>query len=72
MRNTHLLQVTLKEKTKDGKDQAAYLMRHNIDAIIGNPEGCTILMSSGVSYEVTDKVDVIIKRGKDFGLFGVV
>lgn len=72
MRNTHILTLSLKPKKDTEKSTPIHIMRHNIDAMVPNESGTTILMSSGVSYEVVEKASDIINKGKAVGVMNEV
>jgi len=72
MRNTHIVQVTLKRKDKETTDQVTYLARHLIESITPNEGGCLVVMTSGAKHELQDKTETLIRRCKDVGVMTVV
>jgi len=76
MRETFMVKLTqVGKKIKDGEQRAAsspiLIMSHNIDAIIPNEKGSTILMGSGVAYEVQESPEEIGKKGTALGTMRV-
>ncbi len=72
MRNTHVLTLSLQPKKEGEKSTPIHIMRHNIDAMVPHDKGTTILMSSGVAYEVVEKSTDVINKCKAVGVMNEV
>ncbi len=73
MRNTHVLTLSLAPKNKeDTTPGKVHIMRHHIVAMVPNASSTTILVSTGLAYEVLEKAEHIIAKAKNVGLMSEV
>ena len=69
MRNTHVLSLSLAPKNKeDTTPGKVHILRHHIVAMVPNEKSTTILVSTGLVYEVLEKAEQIIKKCASAGL----
>lgn len=73
MRNTHILTLSLAPKNKeDTTPGKVHIVRHHIVAMVPHANGTTILVSTGLVYDVIEKAEQIILKGRNLGLMNEV
>ena len=62
-------QVTASKGEKaTGPTKSIHLNVSNINALVVNGDGTTVLTTSGVAYECVQPVEYFVKAGKSFGV----
>lgn len=67
-RENYFVKATLVKKGKEDKEVSVRLNITNIDAIVDNNGGSTVLMTSGVVYECVQTPEYFIKAGAAYGI----
>jgi hypothetical protein len=72
MRNTHYVGLSIRPKKEGEEPVTVHVARHLIEAVVDHKDGATVLMNSGVAYEVTEKSKSILERLKSVGVGAMV